>query len=209
MFSSLYAILDAELAGGEISSIAEALASSGVEIIQYRNKRASSLAAYTDCVRLADLLSDRSRFIVNDRADFAALCGAGGVHIGQEDLPVEAARAVCGYERWVGISTHNLAQFEAATQTSADYVAVGPIFATATKNDPDPVVGVDFVRRVRSMTSKPIVAIGGITLENAEEVFRAGADSIAVIRDLIAAPDPSLRVVQFLNLARQVRHARN
>jgi thiamine-phosphate pyrophosphorylase len=209
MFPSLYAILDAELAGGEISSIAEALASSGVEIIQYRNKRASSLAAYTDCVRLADLLSDRSRFIVNDRADFAALCGAGGVHIGQEDLPVEAARAVCGYERWVGISTHNLAQFEAATQTSADYVAVGPIFATATKNDPDPVVGVDFVRRVRSMTSKPIVAIGGITLENAEEVFRAGADSIAVIRDLIAAPDPSLRVVQFLNLARQVRHARN
>ena len=209
MFPSLYAILDAELAGCEVLSIAEALASSGVEIIQYRSKSASSLAAYTDCVRLADLLRERSRFIVNDRADFAALCNAGGVHIGQEDLPVEAARAVCGYERWVGISTHNLAQFEAATQTSADYVAVGPIFATATKNDPDPVVGVDFVRRVRSMTSKPIVAIGGITLENAEEVFRAGADSIAVIRDLIAAPDPSLRVVQFLNLARQVRHARN
>ena len=209
MFPSLYAILDAELAGGEISSIAEALASSGVEIIQYRNKRASSLAAYTDCVRLADLLSDRSRFIVNDRADFAALCGAGGVHIGQEDLPVEAARAVCGNERWVGISTHNLAQFEAARQTSADYVAVGPIFATATKNNPDPVVGVDFVRRVRPMTSKPIVAIGGITLENAEEVYRAGADSIAVIRELVKAPDPARRAEQFLNLAREVRGSRN
>jgi thiamine-phosphate pyrophosphorylase len=209
MFPSLYAILDAELAGGEILSIAEALASSGVEIIQYRNKSASSLAAYTDCVRLADLLRDRSRFIVNDRADFAALCGAGGVHIGQEDLPVEAARAVCGNGRWVGISTHNLAQFEAARETSADYLALGPIFTTATKNNPDPAVGVDFVRRVRPMTPKPIVAIGGITLENAEEVYRAGADSIAVIRELVKAPDPARRAEQFLNLAREVRGSRN
>jgi thiamine-phosphate pyrophosphorylase len=209
MFPSLYAILDAELAGGEILSFAEGLASSGVEIIQYRNKSASSLAAYTDCVRLADLLRERSRFIVNDRADFAALCGAGGVHVGQEDLSVEAARAVCGNERWVGISTHNLAQFEAARQTSADYLAVGPIFATATKNNPDPVVGVDFVRRVRPMTSKPIVAIGGITLENAAEVYRAGADSIAVIRDLIAATDPASRARQFLKLANEIRQSQN
>jgi thiamine-phosphate pyrophosphorylase len=209
MFPSLYAILDAELAGGEILSFAEGLASSGVEIIQYRNKSASSLAAYTDCVRLADLLRERSRFIVNDRADVAALCGAGGVHVGQEDLPVDAARAVCGHERWVGISTHNLAQFEAARQTSADYLAVGPIFATATKNNPDPVVGVDFVRRVRPMTSKPIVAIGGITLENAAEVYRAGADSIAVIRDLIAATDPASRARQFLKLANEIRQSQN
>jgi thiamine-phosphate pyrophosphorylase len=154
-------------------------------------------------------LRERSRFIVNDRADFAALCGAGGVHVGQEDLSVEAARAVCGNERWVGISTHNLAQFEAARQTSADYLAVGPIFATATKNNPDPVVGVDFVRRVRPMTSKPIVAIGGITLENAAEVYRAGADSIAVIRDLIAATDPASRARQFLKLANEIRQSQN
>src|ERR1700684_1342659 len=96
--------------------------------------------------RLFDLLRGQSRFIVTDRADVAALCGAGGVHVGQEDIAAEDARATCGRGRWVGISTHNLRQFEAAIQTSADYVAVGPIFATASKNNPDPVVGVDFVR---------------------------------------------------------------
>src|ERR1700683_2588327 len=175
MFPSLYAILDAELPGDRLFSSADNLASSGVEIIQYRNKAASSRVLYEECSRLIELLRGQSRFIVNDRADVAALCGAGGVHVGQEDIAAEDARATCGRERWVGISTHNLRQFEAAIQTSADYVAVGPIFATASKKNPDPVVGVDFVRRVRALTSKPIVAIGGITLENAAEVYRAGA----------------------------------
>jgi thiamine-phosphate pyrophosphorylase len=209
MFPSLYAILDAELAGDEISSIAEALASSGVEIIQYRNKSASPRVMYAECTRFAALFRERSRFIVNDRADVATLCGSGGVHVGQEDIAAEDARAMCGRECWVGISTHNLMQFESAIHTSADYVAVGPIFATATKNNPDPVVGVDFVRRVRPMTSKPIVAIGGITLENAEEVYRAGADSIAVVRDLIAATDPASRARQFLKLASEMRQSQN
>jgi thiamine-phosphate pyrophosphorylase len=209
MFPSLYAILDAEIAGDRVFSIAEVLASTGVEIIQYRNKAASTRVVYAECTRFAALFRGRSRFIVNDRADVAMLCGAGGVHLGQEDIAPEDARAICGDECWVGISTHNLAQFEAAMQSSADYVAVGPIFATATKNNPDPVVGVDFVRRVRPMTSKPIVAIGGITLENAEEVYRAGADSIAVIRELVKAPDPARRAEQFLNLAREVRGSRN
>jgi thiamine-phosphate pyrophosphorylase len=209
MFPSLYAILDAELAGDRLFSSADNLASSGVEIIQYRNKAASSRVLYEECSRLIELLRGQSRFIVNDRADVAALCGAGGVHVGQEDIAAEDARATCGRERWVGISTHNLRQFEAAIQTSADYVAVGPIFATASKKNPDPVVGVDFVRRVRALTSKPIVAIGGITLENAAEVYRAGADSIAVIRDLIAAPDPASRARQFLNLASEICQSRS
>ena len=209
MFPSLYAILDAELAGDRLFSSADNLASSGVEIIQYRNKAASSRVLYEECSRLIELLRGQSRFIVNDRADVAALCGAGGVHVGQEDIAAEDARATCGRERWVGISTHNLRQFEAAIQTSADYVAVGPIFATASKNNPDPVVGVDFVRRVRALTSKPSVAIGGITLENAAEVYRAGADSIAVIRDLIAAPDPASRARQFLNLASEICQSRS
>lgn len=209
MFPSLYAILDAELAGEGLFSIAENLASNGVEIIQYRHKAASSRFAYGQCSRLVKLLSGRSRFIVNDRADVAALCGAGGVHVGQEDIAAEDARAMYGRECWVGISTHNLTQFEAAIQTSADYVAVGPIFPTASKNNPDPVVGVDFVRRVRALTSKPIVAIGGITLENAAEVYRAGADSIAVIRDLIAAPEPGSRARQFLDMASGIHQSQN
>ncbi len=207
MFPSLYAILDAELAGDRVFSIAEALASSGVELIQYRNKGASSRVVCADCARLIALSRGRARFIVNDRADIASLCGADGAHIGQEDIAVEDARAICGDERWVGVSTHNLAQFEAAIKTSADYVAVGPIYPKASKSNPDPVVGVDFVRQVRKLTSKPVVAIGGITLENAEAVYRAGVDSIAVIRDLISAPDPARRAEQFLSLAKQARYS--
>lgn len=209
MFPSLYAILDAELAGERCFSIAENLASNGVEIIQYRNKAASSRLLYGECSRLIELLQRRSRFIVNDRADVAALCGADGVHVGQEDIAAEDARAMYGPERWVGVSTHNLRQFKSAIQTSADYIAVGPIFPTASKKNSDPVVGLDFVRRVRALASKPIVAIGGITLENAAEVFRAGADSIAVIRDLIGSPDPASRARQFLKLASEIRHSQN
>ncbi len=126
------------------------------------------------------------------------LAGAGGVHVGQNDLGVEEARAICGPERWVGISTHNLEQVAAADQTSADYIAFGPIFPTATKQNPDPVVGTEFLRKAQQMTRKPLVAIGGITLERAAEVYRAGADSLAVIRDLICVPNPGARVREYL-----------
>ncbi len=134
----------------------------------------------------------------------AALAGAGGVHVGQEDLGVEEARAVCGAGCWVGISTHTLDQLRQAEQTSADYVAVGPVFATATKERAGPVVGVEFVRRARSLTRKPLVAIGGITLEKAEAVFGAGADAVAVARDLLAAHDPGARAREYLSLAARI-----
>jgi len=145
--------------------------------------------------------------IVNDRADVAALAGANGVHVGQEDLGVEQARAVIGDSRWIGVSTHNLEQFERATGTSADYIAVGPVFSTATKTNPDPVVGIDFIRRVRALTEKPIVAIGGITLERAAEVIEAGADSVAVISDILRAPDPGARASQYIHVLEAANHA--
>jgi len=145
------------------------------------------------------------RFIVNDRADIAMLAHAGGVHVGQDDLSVEDARAVCGraggQDFWVGFSTHSLEQVAAADATSADYIAFGPIFPTASKKNPDPVVGTELLRQARQRTKKPLVAIGGITLERAAEVYRAGADSIAVIRDLIAAPDPGARAREYLDVA--------
>jgi len=128
----------------------------------------------------------------------AALAGAGGVHVGQEDLAVEDARAVVGPGRLVGVSTHNGAQFEQAAGTSADYIAVGPIFSTSTKSNPDPVVGTEFIRQVRPLTDKPIVAIGGITLERAAEVVRAGADSVALISDILRARNPGERARQFI-----------
>jgi len=115
---------------------------------------------------------------------------------------VEVARKICARPLWVGVSTHNLDQLRAADATSADYIAVGPIFPTATKQNPDAVVGLDFLRSARNFTRKPLVAIGGITVKSAQEVFRAGADSVAVISDLGNAPDPALRAREYLEIAR-------
>jgi thiamine-phosphate pyrophosphorylase len=207
VFPRLYAIIDPSLLTISELALAEALAGSGVELIQYRNKTASSRQFFEISRNLSSFLKPRGvRLIVNDRADVALLAGAGGVHVGQEDLGVEDARAICGgidgKDRWVGVSTHTLEQVAAADRTSADYVAFGPIFPTATKKNPDPVVGTGLLRQARQITKKPLVAIGGITLERAAEVYRAGADSLAVIRDLICAPDPGARALEFLAVAR-------
>src|SRR5216683_2452892 len=202
VFPRLYAILDPSLLTISELVLAEMLAESGVELIQYRNKNASSRELFESSLRLSRALAQRGvRFIVNDRPDIALLAGAGGVHVGQEDLGVEDARAICGPQRWVGVSTHTLEQVAAADRTSADYIAIGPIFPTATKKNPDPVVGTELLRKARQITKKPLVAIGGITLERAAEVYRAGADSLALIRDLICAPDPGVRAREYLDVA--------
>jgi thiamine-phosphate pyrophosphorylase len=202
VFPRLYAIIDPTLLTSSELDLAAALAESGVELIQYRNKTASSRQFFEISQQLANVLKPRGvRFIVNDRADIALLSGAGGVHVGQEDLSVEDARAICGPDRWVGVSTHTLEQVAEANLTSADYIAFGPIFPTATKKNPDPVVGTELLRQVRRMTKKPVVAIGGITLERAAEVNRAGADSLAVIRDLISVPNPAVRAREYLDVA--------
>ena len=129
-------------------------------------------------------------------------------------IPVLNARSrrtvqgsVIGPGKLVGVSTHNREQFQRATATSVDYIAVGPIFSTSTKANPDPVVGTEFVRQIRPLTDKPIVAIGGITLERAAEVIRAGADSVAVVSDVLRAPDPGARARQYLDLLDAANHA--
>jgi thiamine-phosphate diphosphorylase len=137
-------------------------------------------------------------FFVNDRPDVAWLAGADGVHVGQDDLGVEQARSLVGELRLVGVSTHNLEQFAKAEATSSDYIAIGPIFETSSKANPDPVVGTETIGRVRPLTKKPIVAIGGIRLEQAADVIEAGADSVAVISDIVAAADPAKKAAQFL-----------
>jgi thiamine-phosphate pyrophosphorylase len=202
VFPRLYAIIDPTLLAVSELALAETLAGSGVELIQYRSKTASSRQFFEVSRQLTKLLSPHGvRMIVNDRPDIALLAGAGGVHVGQEDLGVEDARAICGKDRWVGVSTHTLGQVAEADRTSADYIAFGPIFPTATKKNPDPVVGTEMLRKVRQMTRKPLVAIGGITLEHAAEVYSAGADSLAVIRDLICAPNPAVRAREYLDIA--------
>jgi len=122
-------------------------------------------------------------------------------------LGVEAARSVIGAGKLVGVSTHSMEQFERAAATSADYIAVGPVFATSTKANPDPVVGLDFLRQVRPLTDKPIVAIGGITLDRTAEAIGAGADSVAVISDILLAPDPGRRARQFIQRLEAANHA--
>jgi thiamine-phosphate pyrophosphorylase len=144
---------------------------------------------------------------VNDRADVASLADASGVHVGQEDLGVDAARMVMGAPKLVGISTHNMEQFQRAAATSANYIAVGPVFSTSTKANPDPVTGTNFIRQVRPLTEKPLVAIGGITLERAAEVIGAGADSVAVIGDILRAHDPGKRARQYIDLLEAANQA--
>jgi thiamine-phosphate pyrophosphorylase len=140
---------------------------------------------------------------MNDRAELAVLAGFGGVHVGHGDLSPEDARRVVGVKRWVGVSTHNDEQVRIANETSADYVAVGPVFATGTKLDAEPVIGLDAVRRARLLTKKPIVAIGGIARANARSVIDAGADSVAVISALFVEGETVEKVVgDFLEILR-------
>jgi len=208
-FPPIYAILDPDFGSPPLVALAETLANAGIGLMQLRDKHSPPRRIYDQACELTQILGRRKvRFLVNDRADIAALSGAGGVHVGQTDLPVEDARRICGPSRWVGVSTHNLEQLCAAERTSADYIAVGPIFPTGTKENPDPVVGVDFVRLAREMTRKPLVAIGGITRESAADVFRAGADCVAVIRDLIAVPDPGERAREYMAIAERARKLR-
>jgi thiamine-phosphate pyrophosphorylase len=212
VFPSLYAIIDAALLKTSELSFVEMMAESGVELLQYRNKRASSRELFEVSQSISATLSRlakpgkyKPRFIVNDRADIAMLINAQGVHVGQQDLNVEEARAIVGTDKLVGVSTHSLEQFDDADKTSADYIAFGPIFPTDSKENPDPVVGLELLRKARQHTRKPIVAIGGITLERAADVFRAGADSLAVARDLIASENPAGRAQSFLKEAARAR----
>ena len=186
----LYVILDATLLNNSPHNCARELAAAGVRLLQYRDKSASPRDLLKTCRELVSSLKPYgSSLIVNDRPDIAVLAGAAGVHIGQEDLDPTKARAVVGEEMWIGASTHNVEQFRAAAASSADYIAIGPVFATTSKANPDPVVGLELIRQSRPLTEKPIVAIGGITLEHAASVIAAGADSVAVIRDVVGADD--------------------
>jgi len=142
------------------------------------------------------MLPDDVMLILNDRADLAVAAQANGVHVGQNDIPPDAARRIIGPDGILGVSTHNLEQLGAAHQTSSNYLAIGPVFATISKDKPDPVIGLEGVRRARANSRKPLVAIGGVTLQNCHSVIEAGADSVAVISELL--PDPRKVTAQFL-----------
>jgi thiamine-phosphate pyrophosphorylase len=198
----LYAIIDPARAGGHLPAVVgRELLSAGVRLIQFRDKHASSRQIYESCVELKELLRGSAcRLIVNDRADVARAMEADGVHLGQDDLPVEMARRLLAPDKWIGRSTHSLGQVVEADRSAADYIAFGPIFPTSSKENPNPVVGLEGMRGARRVTRKPLVAIGGITLQNAREVLAAGADSVAVIGDLVNGPDIRGRALEFLRV---------
>jgi thiamine-phosphate pyrophosphorylase len=178
---------------------AEAVLEAGARILQFRHKGFLSRAVFQDAGRIAELCRHvGALFIVNDRADIAMLLNA-GLHLGQDDLAPSDARRIMPAGAIIGFSTHNEQQLRAGDLEAVDYLAIGPIFATGSKQNPDPVVGLDRLRALRPLTSKPLVAIGGITRELAPQVFEAGADSVAIIGDLL--PDVRSRAVEWLAIS--------
>ncbi len=197
----LYPITDARLCGLSHSEQVGRLLAGGATFIQLREKHASPREFYRDAVEALLLARARgARLIINDRADLALALGADGVHLGQDDLPPDAARRLLGRKAIIGYSTHNVAQAVAAARLPVDYLAIGPIYPTSSKENPDPVVGLEGLRLVReAIGDLPLVAIGGITLERAAETLAAGADSVAVVGALVAPPlDIEARTREFL-----------
>ena len=194
----LYAIVDSSARESiqDLLAFAEELAAAGCTLIQYRNKSGNARLMLEQARELrrqsrAGVPAPHVRLIMNDRADLCLAAGFDGVHVGQDDLSPESVRGIIGPDRWLGVSTHNPEQLREADLTSADYLAVGPVFSTSSKEKPDPVIGLEGVRRARQLTRKPLIAIGGITRANAASVIEAGADSVAVISDLLRSPRKS------------------
>lgn len=199
MLDPLYTLLDTELCrqrGLDPLAVLHAFLDGGARFVQLRDKTGSSASR----LALADTVVARAHaagatLVVNDRSDIAAMSGADGVHVGQEDVSVSAARLVVGHTAIVGVSTHDVTQAEAAAESSATYIAVGPIYGTSTKDTGYSARGLELVRAA-ARTGKPVVAIGGITLERAPEVIAAGAASVAIISDLLR-DDPATMVRRY------------
>jgi thiamine-phosphate pyrophosphorylase len=189
----LYPIIDRacfDAGPGAFSAIlnfARELVAGGATLLQYRNKNGSSREVLSEARELRRVLG-KVTLIMNDRADLCLAAGFDGVHLGQDDLSPTAARLVIGDPLVVGFSTHNPTQISEANAMPLDYIAVGPVFATSSKANPDPVIGLEGVRAARALTQNPLVAIGGITRANCRSLIDAGADSVAVIGDLLSGP---------------------
>ena len=191
----LYAILDTSCFRDSQTLFAtlEELLAGGVSLVQYRNKSGNARQILEQSQELRRRLGGSVKLIMDDRADLCLAAGFDGVHVGQEDLSPAGARKVIGDRLWLGVSTHNPEQIAEADNTSSDYIAIGPVFSTTSKANPDPVVGLEGVMKARALTRKPLVAIGGINRANCRSVIEAGADSVAVISDLMRDPRKSVQ----------------
>ena len=198
--SGLYIILDPSVCPARpLVEVLTAAAEAGASLFQYRNKTASIKEAYVEALALRRAAAKAGvLFIVNDRCDLAMAVDADGVHLGQGDLPLDLARKVMGPDKLIGISTHNPGQVRDTTAGKPDYLGFGPIFKPGSKQDHDPVVGLERLRAIRSLTSLPVFAIGGIQLDQVREVILARADGVAVISAILKATDIKHVVKEFL-----------
>jgi thiamine-phosphate pyrophosphorylase len=189
----LYAIVDAAAFRNveALTTFAAELIAGGCTVLQYRNKGGNAGEMLRQALALKIRTVGDVKLIMNDRADLCLAAEFDGVHVGQDDLSPSSVRRIIGPDCWLGFSTHNPQQLQEGDRTPADYLAIGPVFSTSSKDKPDPVVGLEGVRQARELTRKPLVAIGGITRANAAPVIEAGADSVAVISDLLREPRKS------------------
>jgi thiamine-phosphate pyrophosphorylase len=200
----LYAIMDSERVRSEenhgevLARFAEELVAGGATLIQYRNKQGSTRDMVSEACAIKVAVGDRARLVMNDRADLCLAAGFDGVHVGQDDLSPAGARRVVGPSRVVGVSTHHPEQIRNADASPTDYIAIGPVFATASKANPGPVIGLEGVAAARALTRKPLVAIGGIQVSNCKAVLEAGADTVAVLAELLDSPGKTVEA--FLRL---------
>lgn len=200
ILNRLYIILDPSVCPDRpLVEVMTTAAEAGASLFQYRNKTASMKDAYVEALALRQAAAKAGvLFIVNDRCDLALAVDADGVHLGQGDLPLALARKVMGPKKIIGISTHNLDQVRDATAGKPDYLGFGPIFKPGSKQDHDPLVGLEGLRAIRQLTSLPVFAIGGIQIDQVGEVMKAGADGVAVISAILKAADIREAVRTFL-----------
>lgn len=182
-----YFITDREMSRDSVENDVQNALAAGVRVVQYREKRLSSRMMCREAEKIR-WLCRKAVFLVNDRIDVALASKADGVHLGQDDLPLDKARVILGPEAIIGITVHTLNEAREAIKKGADYLGVSPIFATATKADAGIPAGVELIRKIGKITDLPLVAIGGITLENARQVISAGADAICAISAVLKAP---------------------
>lgn len=202
---TIYPITDPRLSGLSHSQQIGSLVEGGASLVQIRDKDASSREFFENVLECVNKTG--ARVIINDRVDIAMMTGADGVHLGQDDLPPLEARKLLGPDAIIGFSTHTIEQVEVAIQLPVDYIAFGPIFPTATKRDHEEVVGLEMLRKIRSRIGDfPLVAIGGINLQNLEDVIKAGSDSGAMVSALVS--DPAKIVENMRNATRLAENAR-
>ena len=208
MIRGLYVVTDEMLSHGKShAEIASEAVAGGASIIQLRDKTASSLKLFSDAKKVAEICRGKAIFIVNDRIDIALASGADGVHLGQDDIPADAARKICGENFLIGVSVGSLAEAEKAVADGADYVAVSPVYSTASKADAGAGHGLSLVSEIRkAFPAMPLVGIGGLNRDNAAEAVAAGLDSVAVISAVVSAADIKSAAEELSKIISEAKH---